>query len=37
MSITSEELALAMFRIGIEQPEQLFFENDHLRDYLEIV
>ena len=37
VSITSEELALAMFRIGIEQPEQLFFENDHLRDYLEIV
>ena len=37
MSITSEELALAMFRIGIEQPQQLLFENDHLRDYLEIV
>ena len=35
MSITSEELALAMFHIGLEQPEQLIFENDHLRDYLE--
>lgn len=35
MSITSEELALAMFHIGLEQPEQLLFENDHLRDYLE--
>jgi len=37
MSITSEELALAMFRIGLEQPEQLLFENHHLRDYLEPV
>jgi len=37
ISITSEELALAMFRIGIEQPQQLLFENDHLRDYLETV
>jgi len=34
-SITSEELALAMFRVGLEQPKQRLFENDHLRDYLE--
>jgi len=37
MSITSEELALAMFRIGLEQPQQNTFENEHLRDYLETV
>lgn len=34
-SIISEELTLAMFRVGLEQPKQLLFENDHLRDYLE--
>ena len=37
VSITSEELALAMFRIGLEQPQRLLFENDHLREYLETV
>ena len=37
MSITSEELALAMFHIGLAQPKQLLFENDHLRDYLESI
>lgn len=37
MSIASEELAIAMFRIGLDQPQQLLFENDHLRDYLESV
>ncbi len=37
MSITSEELALAMFRIGKEQPAELLFENDQLRTYLETV
>lgn len=37
MSITSKELALAMFHIGLAQPKQLLFENDHLRDYLESI
>lgn len=37
MSITSEELALAMFHIGLAHPKQLLFENDHLRDYLESI
>ncbi|MEN8812067.1 MAG: NAD(P)H-binding protein [Candidatus Arcticimaribacter sp.] len=36
-SITSKELALAMFHIGLAQPKQLLFENDHLRDYLESI
>ena len=36
-SITSEELAQAMFYIGLKQPEKTLFENDDLLRYLEEV
>ena len=36
-SITSEELAQAMFYIGLKQPEKTLFENDDLLRFLEEV
>ena len=37
LSITSEELALAMFLIGLKKPQKTLFENDELREYLTVV
>ena len=37
LSITSEELVLAMFLIGLKKPQKTLFENDELREYLTVV